>query len=134
MKSFFICLIALMTFSCSIDNEENINSYIEVLPIVSVSMPEYFEHGETYQIDITYLAPTNCHYFNDIYYDLEGNTSHVAILNTVVDNGNCETTNLEDQTSFNFEANTTGLHIFKFWQGEDENGQDMYLLMEVTVE
>ena len=133
MKPFFICLIAFMFISCSIE-DENINSYLEVLPIVSVSMPEYFAHGETYQIDITYLAPTNCHFFNDIYYDLEGNTSHVAVLNTVVDNGNCETTNIEAQTSFNFEANTTGLHIFKFWQGEDENGQDMYLLMEVTVE
>ena len=134
MKPFFICLIALIFFSCSIEEEDNINSYIEVLPITSVTMPQYFLNGETYQIDISYLTPTNCHYFNDVYYDINDNTSHVAILNTVVDNGTCEALNTEEATSFNFTASTIGLHFFKFWQGKDEDGQDMYLIMEVNIE
>ncbi len=133
MKPFLICLIAFLTLSCSTE-EDSINSYIVVLPIDSVSMPQHFEVGETYQIDLTYLSPSNCHYFNDIYYDIDGNISHVAVLNTVADNGNCETINLETETTFNFVPNNIGTHIFKFWQGKDENDEDLYLSMEIIVE
>lgn len=134
MKPFLICLIAILTLSCSTENESDTSSYVVLLPVESVGMPQYFEQGETYQINLTYLSPTNCHYFNDIYYDVEGNSSHVAVLNTVLDNGNCDTLNTETETSFNFVANHIGPHVFKFWQGANDNGVDQYLSMEIIVE
>ena len=133
MKKLLICLIAIATFSCSV-NDDGPTSYNELLPIESAIVPESFEVGETYEITITYLRPTTCHAFSDIYYAKYNNERTVAVISTVYEsNGQCTTIESELEASFNFKATETGSYIFKFWQGEDENGEDTYLVYEVPV-
>lgn len=132
MKKLFIALLALFILSCSLDENQSV-SYLPV-PIESVSMPESFVQGQTYQIDLTYLKPNNCYSFHDIYFVKEDNTRTVAIINAVLDSGNCQTSGAEIETSFNFIVNDTGSYIFKFWQGEDNQGEDIYLTIEIPVE
>jgi hypothetical protein len=35
--------------------------------------------------------------------------------------------------TFNFIVTSNGTYIFKFWQGEDDNGNDLYYIVEVPV-
>lgn len=134
MKRFFFIYLTIITFlSCSVD-DDSIDYNFEFIPIEEVGIPESFNLGETYQIDLTYYRPTTCHAFHDFYYVANENQRTVAIINIVYDNSNCEP--LEDElmdVSFDFKAIYNQTYMFKFWQGEDDNGDDIYLIYEVPV-
>ncbi|WP_272023175.1 hypothetical protein [Olleya namhaensis] len=133
MKKLLTALTMLIVLSCSLYDQEQ-NMHLETLPIDSASMPEYFQEGQTYQIDLNYTKPTTCHSFYDLYYVKDGNTRTVAVINSVLDNTSCETVDLEMEKSFNFVVNNSETYVFKFWQGEDDEGNDIYLTMEIPVQ
>ena len=132
-------LISLLLMSCSDDDKIN-SFFLETVPVENVTIPESFVSGETTVISYTYLRPTTCHIFNDLYYTIDGNQRTVVVINRVFEdegNGNfC--TDLEDEIitrTFNFKViNDIGTaYTFRFWKGEDENGEDIYLTVDVPV-
>jgi hypothetical protein len=137
-KLFLFCFILSTLWSCSLDDDSDNYSYAnfsyEFVPIENVSMPDTFVLYASHTIEYTYYRPTTCHGFYDLYYASEDNERTVAVMNVVFDT-DCEP--LEDnliEKSFNFKPLQTGRYIFKFWQGEDENDEDQYLVYEITVE
>lgn len=133
-KLFFSCLILLSCWSCSLEDDDYVNYNFEFIPIQEVDIPSSFIIGETYQIKLHYNRPSSCHVFHDLYYDSDGPERTIAVVNVVYDNSNCE--DLENsliERSFNFSVIYDQVYIFKFWQGEDENGEDIYLIYEVPV-
>jgi len=133
-KIVFLLLIAISLTSCSLEDDSPNNFYYEILPVESVELPEEFVLGQTYEITVTYLRPTTCHVYNNIYYEAELNQRTVAVVTTVYQNNDCLP--LIDQVAevtFNFMVNSNGTYVFKFWQGEDENGNDLYYVVEVPV-
>ncbi len=134
MKQLFALSFALFLFaSCSI-NDDNPNFSFEILPVESVVIPDEFELGEVYPITISYFKPTSCHYFHELYYLKENNERTVAAIDVVYEENNCETLENElVESTFNFIVTSNGSYIFKFWQGEDTNGEDQYLTIEVPV-
>ncbi|WP_338732193.1 hypothetical protein [Mangrovimonas cancribranchiae] len=132
MKKTLAILLILLTFSCSVEDDSP-ETYHEILPVESAIVPDEFELNEVYDIQLTYIRPTNCHAFYDIYYAKSENERTVAIISTVFPNDACETIDAELEISFNFKPTETGSYIFKFWQGEDDNGEDEYMIVEVPV-
>lgn len=134
MKRFIVLSLALTLFvSCSLD-DDNDDYVLEILPIESVDIPDEFVLGEVYPITVQYYRPTDCHSFKNLYYDKNLNERTVAIISYNFLNDNC--TDLTDElveTTFNFMVTGNGSYIFKFWQGEDDNGEDQYLEIEVPV-
>ena len=134
MKRLVVFCLTLMLFaSCSVDDDSTSFSF-EILPVESVDIPDEFELGETYPITVSYLRPSTCHGFKEFYYLKENNERTVAPITYVFDNNNCET--LEDnlvEATFNFIVTSNGSYIFKFWQGEDTDGETQYLIIEVPV-
>ncbi len=133
-KLFLLCFLSLMLGSCSLENDDSSDFYYEILPIESVDIPSEFTLGETYEITVSYLRPTGCYVFNDFYYTSELNQRTVAVISTVYPNRDCQP--LENElvdVSFNFVVTSNGTYIFRFWQGEDENGNDTYYIVEVPV-
>lgn len=138
MKKLVALSLALFLFaSCSLDDDssnDTLNYSFEILPIESVDIPDKFALGQTYPISVSYFKPSTCHAFKEFYYLKENNERTVAAINYVFDNGNCQT--LTDElvdATFNFVVNSNGSYIFKFWQGQDANGEDQYLIKEVPV-
>ena len=138
MKKFFIlsCIVTLL-LACSTDND-NVTYNLEILPVESVDIPDEFLLGEVYPITVRYYRPSTCHAFRNFYYAKDNNVRTVAPINFVFeqDSGNNTCTDLEDdlvEASFNFIVTNQGSFIFKFWQGEDTNGEDQYLTIEVPV-
>ncbi len=134
-KLFFICITILTFWSCSVDDDSNnVNYNFEFIPIEDVVIPEEFVLDSVYQIEVTYYRPSNCHSFHDFYYVAEENERTVAVINLVNDDSDCEP--LEDELvekSFDFKAVYDQTYIFKFWQGEEDNGEDIFLTYEIPV-
>ena len=126
-------VVAMATLtSCSIDDEGQ-SFHFEIMPIESVDMPEEFEFGGTYEIFIDYVKPTNCHVFNDFLYQINEQERTVGIINTVYTDTICEEDPETVTVSFRFLVTSLETYVFKFYQGEDEEGIDQYLIIEVPV-
>lgn len=129
-----LCLTLVLFASCSVNDDDNLNFSFEILPVESVDIPDEFVLGETYPITISYYKPTTCYAFNDFYYLKELNERTVAPINYVFERNNCEPLENElVEATFNFIVTSNGSYIFKFWQGEDDNGESQYLTIEVPV-
>jgi hypothetical protein len=128
-----VCFIFMLLISCSLDDDATGYSF-EVLPVESVNIPNEFQLGEIYPITVSYFRPSTCHAFKEFYYLKENNEQTVAPITFVIDRNDCEI--IEDElveASFNFKVTSYGSYIFKFWQGDDTNGEAQYLTIEVPV-
>ncbi|WP_158846338.1 hypothetical protein [Algibacter sp. L1A34] len=133
MKKLLVICLMLILASCSVD-DDSVNYSFEILPVESVDIPTEFVIGETYPITISYLKPSSCHSFREFYYLKNNNERTVAPINYVFEEDNCETLENElVENTFNFNVTGNGSYIFKFWQGEDADGEDQYLIIEVPV-
>ncbi|HMC00918.1 MAG TPA: hypothetical protein VKN14_07780 [Flavobacteriaceae bacterium] len=133
-KLIFLCLISISLVSCSISDDNGTNFYYEFLPIESADLPDSMVLNETYQISVSYYRPSTCHSFNDFYFQKNGNERTVAVINRVIESDTCE--DLTDdlvEVSFNFVCLYSGSYVFKFWQGVDDNDNDLYYEVEVPV-
>ncbi len=135
-RLFFICIAILTFWSCSVDDDSvnGVEYNFEFIPIEDVVIPDSFVLGATYQIDVTYFRPTTCHAFHDFYYVADEEERTVAVISVVYENSNCEP--LEDElveVSFDFKVVYDHTYVFKFWQGEDEAGEDIFLTYEIPV-
>ncbi|MEP5340025.1 MAG: hypothetical protein ABJL44_07235 [Algibacter sp.] len=134
MKRLFIFSFILVMLSACSTNDDYVDFNFEILPVENVDIPTEFELGEVYPITVTYLKPTSCHTFNELYYLKNTNERTVAIIDYVFERDDCETLENElVESTFNFIVNSNGSYIFKFWQGEDNQGEDQYLTIEVPV-
>ena len=133
MKKLVLLLSLLFAFnSCSTDDGDNFR--FELLPVESVEIPNEFTLGETYEITIRYYRPSTCHAFNSFYYEKNLNTRTIAVESIVFEQDGCEA--LESvlvEKKLNFHVTNNGSYIFKFWQGTNEAGEDIFLDYEIPV-
>jgi len=99
-------------------------------------LPDRFIRGETVEITVSYLRPSSCHSFSG--FELEGteNERTVAIINVVIDDNTvCENLRESDlrSESFTFMVGLQNTYIFKFWQGKDAEGNNIFLTKEINV-
>lgn len=132
MKRIILLLSFIFLFnSCEPDGY---NYRIDVLPVESVVIPTEFTLGETYQITLRYYRPTNCHSAYGIYYEKDLNIRTCAVKNLVEERGNCGTLeNVLVEETFNFKVTNTGNYIFKFWTGEDADGNNTFMTYDIPV-
>ncbi len=134
MKKIVLLLSVLFLFnSCSMDDESDKFHYA-LLPIESVDIPAEFTLGETYDITIRYFRPSTCHAFDGFYYEKNLNTRTIAVQNVIFEQNNC--VNLSEtlvEQNLEFYVTNNGSYIFKFWQGKDATGEDIFLEYEIPV-
>ena len=139
MKNFkylLIMIVALtVSVSCSDDDNNNDHDYhLEYVGVISADLPDEFIYGHTYRINVTIELPNSCYYYYNQYdYFYEG-TSRLIYPIAHVDDGVACTLNITEATfSIPVQALQEEPYIFKFYQGEDADGQDMFLTIEVPV-
>lgn len=139
MKKIILLLSLVFAISsCSLNDDKGEEFHYELLPIENVEIPSEFILGETYTIVVRYYRPTTCYAFNGFYYEKDLNVRTVAVQNVVFDsNTNCEDIDPIEanlvEASFDFYVTSNGSYIFKFWQGVDDNGEDVFYEVEVPV-
>tara|TARA_R110000796_G_scaffold183498_2_gene300087 strand:+ start:189272 stop:189688 length:417 start_codon:yes stop_codon:yes gene_type:complete len=132
--TFSLLFLAVLTFSgCSLDDDENF--HFVAFPITSVQMPDTFDLNQTYEIKVTYERDSDCSYFEGFDVIKEDKTiRNVAAIGSMLsDSDDCQEVLQEVETSFNFIVLYDEPYLFKFYTGEDENGEAEYLEIEVPV-
>lgn len=133
MKKIVLFLVLITSImGCSL-NDPDTYSY-QILPVESYTIPDSFTLGETYEITLKYQKPTSCHLFQSIYYEKELNTRIVAIQTALKDNQTCsQVLPPLSEVTFNFYVTNTGSYIFKFYKGQDIDGEDVFEEVEIPV-
>jgi hypothetical protein len=131
--SLFICFLVLSMSSCKLE-DDSVNFRFVALEIVDVDMPESFELNETYEITVRFLRPSACVFFEGFDVTPDGTTTrNVVAIGSDFYEQVCTQAVEEQEASFNFICLYEGTYLFKFWTGEDENGNQQYLEVEVPV-
>ncbi|MDT0553655.1 hypothetical protein [Urechidicola vernalis] len=135
MKRYLLLILAITTFiSCNDDDDDYHDYHLEYTEVISADVPEEFEFGRTYRVEVTIELDDSCHFFYNQYdYFYEG-TSRLIYPIVHIDDGIPCTPNIREVTfSIPVQALQTEPYIFKFYQGEDADGQDLFLTIEVPV-
>ena len=138
MKKTFLVLCALMvslTFTSCDLGDDGPNFHFVPLRIESVEMPESFDLDETYVISFNYIIPDGCTYYEGIDVVKNEITTRkvVAVGAQRTDQIECTEIIREEVGSFNFVVLYNQPYLFRFYQGEDVNGEQQFLEVEVPV-
>lgn len=139
MKKIYLVFLGvlLLTFnSCSI-GEEPPNFIFIPLQVESAEFPPSFKFGETYDIPVTFSLPNGCHFFEG--FDIVAEETYlrtVVAVGSFINNTEtaCTQAVVTRTVSFQFSVYYTETYTFKFWTGEDSNGEPIYLEYDVYVE
>ena len=135
MKHFIpLFLVAFLIFGCSDDDNNDHDYHLEYVNVISADLPDEFIYGLTYRINITIELPNSCYYFYNQYdYFYEGTSRLIYPIGHVDDGVPCTPNITETTFSIPVHALQSEPYIFKFYQGADENGHDVFLTIEVPV-
>jgi len=134
-KTVFGLVLASMVLlsGCDLDNPEP-NFYFVPLQISDVEVPEFFFWNEIHTIQVTYEIPNSCVQYEGFDINTEGSaTRYVTCIGAEYQAEACNTSNNAGQATFEFLALNLEPYIFRFWAGEDANGNAEYLEVIVPV-
>jgi len=141
MKKLIVLLVCAVTLmSCSID--EGVNTQVEYGKVSAIDLPDFFELGETYQIEVTYLLPTACHSGAGVdVFRMNEDTSEswdifIAGVTTYDANaGECTRDNsaAERKETFSLRIEEDVIYKFHLWTGVSSTNQPEYTIIEVPV-
>lgn len=133
MKKLVLLLLTVFALaSCSID-DDGPNYFLETLPVTSFTVPDTLVYNQPAEIKLKYKRPSDCYFYEGIYYEKKDNTRVIAVQSSVLQSDKCVPYTEEKiiEASFNFVATGPGPYTFKFYKGEDETGKNIF--EEVTV-
>lgn len=139
-RLYFLCcaiVVVAISASCSLDDDQTNFRYI-ALETVNASLPDTFELGRVYNVDVNLRRPDECTFTERFRVDREftdsTNIRTVAAIGIVLDSEEeCAEANDEIQDTFQFEVLYTEPYIFRFYTGIDENDEAEFLEIEVPV-
>lgn len=134
---FFVGALTLM--SCDID--EGVNTQVQYAEVSDIDLPEFFELGEVYDIEVTYLLPTGCHStagidvrrINDLADRWEILVAGVASYDANAGECTRDNTNPERTETFTLRIDEETVYAFHLWTGMDNNNQPIFTIVEVPV-
>lgn len=130
MKKIVLLLLSVFALNACSINDDSPKSHFEVLPVEGYTVPESFTSGQTYEIKVTYTRPTDCYFLEGLYFEKNGDTRTIGFQCSVLENDDCAPITYETpyELKFNFQVlNAAGTsYTFKFYKGEDANGDDTF--------
>lgn len=128
-----MAFLAFSLSSCKLE-DDSVNFRFVPLQIVSADVPESFDLNETYEIRVRYLRPSACVFFEGFDITNEAlTTRNVVAIGSEFYEEVCTQEVEELEATFNFICLYQETYLFRFWTGEDENGNQQYLEIEVPV-
>lgn len=142
MRKFVFLFVTTLAFtSCSIEDDGTRIEY-QFAEIISADLPESFEKGKTYLIDITYQLPSACHTATGIEVIRGKSTGDerrdiyivgISSYNANLTECNRDDDDLEREKSFSILIDEDEPYTFYLWTGVDEDDENQYTIVEVPV-
>lgn len=129
-----VLIIGLLGFiGCDVDDDAT-GFHFVALQAIAADFPDTFTVGEIYTIEVTYLNPDACTFFEGFdFTSTELTERQIVAIGARFPEEAC-TQDVEERTaSFAFEVFRDQTYIFHLWAGEDENGENEFLTFEVPV-
>ncbi len=129
----FLVAIAPIVTSCNLESDAATFHFVN-LQVVEAELPESFQLYETYEVNVTYLRPNGCTFFEG--FDIskaESTERYVVVIGSEFDNTSCTQVAEQVVDSFSFTCYYEGTYTFRFWTGEDENGNAEFIEYDVPV-
>jgi len=157
MKKFVLLLgLVFVSFSCDPDNEKLVEFDLELVPVESVRLPDFFIEGETYEIEMEYKRPSVCHFLNAVYYSQQINEQQyeegpagpiqhnesvvtVSVENIVFKRGNCDAEIPKEEQitkavlKLKIDQPRGTIYMFQFLKEKGQDGNPIYFVKEVVV-
>ena len=131
MKRYLVLLLtAISLISCNNDSDDY---HFEYVPVVTADVPEEFLYGRVYTLNVTYEVPNNCYSIYHYDYLYEGTERIIKPIAIVNDDQTCNDEPYQGTFSIRVTIAQEEPYIFNFWQGEDGDGNPIYLTIEVPV-
>ena len=129
-----VAFFSLILGGCSLEDDET-NFFFTSLPIESAVLPESFNLNETYKINVTYSLPDGCTSYEGFDVTKEDNTIRnvVAVGVAMTDLVSCTQEVTQEEASFNFIVKYNQPYTFRFYQGENSDGEPEFLELVVPV-
>lgn len=118
--------IGLFFSNCELDTRENF--YFVSLRITDADIPEFFVSNQSHNMDVTFLRPDSCTYFQgfDVFADENGVTTIVAIGSVLTQEESCSSIE-ELLTDFvTIPVRDVDFYTLRFYIGEDTEGNPLY--------
>lgn len=132
MKNILALILLSLTLSCTGDSE-NFIEFEELGAITAVEGPDQVNVGQTSEYVVTFKVPTTCHSFQRLDFAANATERVVAVVFAITDDA-CNTLgNFTEQVTFNITPDSPGTILFKFFAGNDAQGQPTFIEKEVTV-
>lgn len=128
-----ICVVTMWMGGCDIDNDQNF--HFVTLRIVDADVPESFDQNEVYDITVTYERNNGCVFFEGFdVQDVDLTTRNIVAIGSELTNTDTACTQAVEQVeaNFTFRVLYTEPYLFRFYTGDDEDGNPQYL--EYTIE
>ncbi|WP_156877231.1 hypothetical protein [Salinimicrobium terrae] len=142
MKKVFLLLMSITVLTgCEIE-DDGPDSVQVLAEVIDTNLPESFEPGEVYQVEITYLLPNVCHIpvgVQAVRGGAEGSARRDIYVSGVASylpgEGECtlENEDLEEIDSFSLRVDEDEPYTFYLWTGFDENQESIYTQIVVPV-
>ena len=119
--------------ACKLE-DDGIKYHFLPLQITSVEMPDSFTLNETYEISVTFIKPSNCVFFEG--FDVrqaDTTVRNVVVIGSEIDDQVCTQAIEEVTETFDFLVIYDQTYVFRYWTGEDENGEPEYLVVTVPI-
>lgn len=134
-KLLWVLLLVMAPLVSSCDLEDDYANFRFVkLQVIDAELPESFDIYETYQIKVTYLRPNNCTFFEG--FDItkpDTTVRNVVVVGSELEDSACSQVTGEVVEYFNFTCYYHDTYTFRFWAGEDEDGNAVFLEYDVPV-
>lgn len=127
-------LLVFGLLSCDNDDNNGLNVKFGALQIVDTQLPESFEFGSTYEIQVTFLRPDDCTYFQGFdVYPTDTTVREVVAVGARYADQPCAQEAVEVTDSFLFKVIHEDTYTFRFYTGEDAEGNAEFIETEVPV-
>lgn len=128
--------LSISVSSCSDDDNDNDDHdfHLERVNVKSAELPNQFNYGSIYEIKVNIELPNSCYFFYDQFdYVYEGSTRLIYPIAHVDGSDVCNPNITETLFSIPVKVLQYEPYVFKFYQGKDSDGKDIFLIIEVPV-
>lgn len=128
-----ILFISLLISSCQLDLADN--KSLEKIPIFDVQIPHSLSVNTEKTISFKYALVNGCYSLYEVEsIFLNENTLVTTVFAEVDDSDICTQEYSEQIHSFNFTPTVAQTYYFKFWTGQNTQGDDQYEEFELVIE
>ena len=134
VRVIFWVVFVLSVQGCAIDSEQNF--HFVTLRIVDAEVPETFDLNGVYDIQVTYARPNGCTFFEGFdVFPVENTIRNIVAIGSEFDDGETACTQAVENVvaDFRFEVLYEGTYTFRFYNGDDAEGNPIYLEYDVQV-